>query len=105
MRAGPLNSRVAIQRLTQVQDETGQVIEDWVAVADVWADIRHLSGLETVRQGVSASEVRASVRIRWRDDVTSAMRLVANGKTYEIEAVLPSARTKEFIDLTCKVIE
>lgn len=103
MRAGPLNSRVAIKRLSQVQDETGQVIEDWVTVAEVWANIRHLSGLETVREGLSASEVNASVRIRYRRDIDAGMVVVWSGTTYDVRAVLPSVESKEFTDLICKV--
>jgi SPP1 family predicted phage head-tail adaptor len=103
MKAGILNSRVAIKRLTQVQDETGQMIDDWVTLAEVWANIRHLSGLEAVRQGLSESEVNASIRIRYRSDIDAGMAVVWGGTTYDVRAMLPSAESKEFTDLICKV--
>jgi SPP1 family predicted phage head-tail adaptor len=45
--------------------------------------------VEAIKAGAEASVVQASIRIRYRTDVTSAMRVVHGSTTYEIKAVLP----------------
>lgn len=104
LRAGDLNSRIEIQHRTLEQDKYGQRIERWITFAKVWADVRHISGIESIKGGIEVSEVRASVRIRYMKNVMAAMRLVIDGQVYEIESVLPDVKRKEYLDLTCKVL-
>lgn len=104
LRAGDLNTRIEIQHRTLEQDEYGQRIESWVTFAKVWADVRHSSGLETISDNVEVSEIKASVRIRYLKNVMAAMRVIIEGQVYEIEAVLPDVKRKEYIDLACKAI-
>lgn len=84
-------------------DSWGQPIDTWTDVASVWADVRPLSGLESIKADAPTSEVRASIRIRWRTDITAAMRVLHDATLYEIEAVLPGS-TREHVDLVCRVV-
>lgn len=102
MRAGELRHRVTIQAHTQAQDSWGTPLPGtWADLAQVWADLRHLGGVEAIRAGADTSMVKASCRIRWRDDVTAGHRVLHDGKVYDIEAVLPDAR-RQFVDLVLK---
>jgi SPP1 family predicted phage head-tail adaptor len=104
MQIGRLNRRVVIQYLVDGQDEAGQPVQNWLPLATVWADIRHLSGVESIKAGGEASVVKASIRIRWRTDVTPAMRVVHGSTVYQIKAVLPDEESHERVDLLCEVI-
>ena len=104
MRAGSLRHAVELQAPGAGVDESGTPSAAWAAVATVWADIRHGSGLEAIKGGVELSLVRASIRIRWRDDVTPAMRVVHGATAYEIKAVLPDLQRREYLDLVCEVV-
>lgn len=104
MKAGPLNRLVTIQQPGTTQDEAGQPIPGWTTLATVWANIRHLSGVETIKADAPTSVVKASIRIRRRTDVTAAMRVVHGSTTYEIKAVLPDEESRERVDLACEVI-
>ncbi|GAB3763483.1 hypothetical protein GCM10028796_17050 [Ramlibacter monticola] len=105
MRAGTLNRQVTIQQPGATQDELGQPIPgDWTTLATVWANIRHLNGLETVKAGAETATVRASIRIRYRTDVTAAMRVVHGATTYQIKAVLPDEAGRQHVDLACEVV-
>jgi SPP1 family predicted phage head-tail adaptor len=104
MQIGRLNRRVVIQYLVDGQDEAGQPVQNWLPLATVWADIRHLSGVESIKAGGEASVVKASIRIRWRTDVTPAMRVVHGSTVYQIKAVLPDEESRERVDLLCEVI-
>ena len=104
MRAGTLNSRVKIQQQSTDQDGAGQPLTTWSDVATVWADIRHVSGLQVVKADAQSSTVKASVRIRFRDDVTAGMRLLHETTIYSIAGVLPDLTKREYVDLVCQVV-
>lgn len=99
-----LNRKVVLQSATTVQDETGHPVPTWATLAPVWANIRHLSGVETIRAGAQTSAVKVSIRIRYRDDVTASMRVVLGSTTYEIKAVMPDEAGRQFTDLACEVL-
>jgi SPP1 family predicted phage head-tail adaptor len=100
MDAGRLNSRVVIEQRTASKDAFGQPYEVWTTVATVWAWILHSSGLETIKANADTSVVKASIRVRYRPEVTAAMRVKHHDIVYEIKAVLP-ADNGEFMDLVC----
>ena len=104
MQAGHLRDRITIQRKTAGTDAWGAPLPDaWADYATAWANVRHLSGVESIKAGADVSVVSASIRIRWRDDITAGMRVVAGAAVYDIEAVLPGPR-REYVDLACKVV-
>ena len=102
MRTGPLNRRIQIQQPGATQDAIGQPIPGWTTTATVWADIRIKSGLESIKSDAPTSIVQASMRIRYRSDITAGMRAVHNLKAYNITAVLPDAGGREYLDLVCE---
>ena len=105
MDAGKLNRRIVIQSQTATQDAAGQPLPDtWSTFATVWANIRFNSGYESIKGESVASIARASMRIRYREDITNKMRVTHNSITYEIKAVMPDEAKREFVDLACEVI-
>ena len=100
--AGSLSSRVAIQQRSGSVGSDGTPSATWSEVCAVWGDIRHVSGLEQIRADGTISRVRASIRIRRRDDITAAMRVVHGAKIYDIKAVLPDEHGRGFLDLVCE---
>jgi len=105
MRAGTLNSRVTIKQRGAGSDGNGEPSTTWTDVCTVWADIRHLSGIEAIKAGAELSTVKASIRIRYRSDLTAGMRVHHGSTVYEIEAVLPYELTREYVTLACKVTQ
>jgi SPP1 family predicted phage head-tail adaptor len=104
MQAGRLRNRITIQSLQSGQDEIGQPVTTWADVATVWADIRYLSGVESIKSDAEASIVKVSIRIRRRTDVTAAMRVVFGTTKFQIKAVLPDEQARERLDLSCEVV-
>ena len=104
MFAGKLNRRVVIQQLTAGQDDIGQPVQTWATLATVWAHILHISGRESIQADADTATLKASIRIRYRTDVTSAMRVVHGAKTYEIKAVLPDEEGRDHVDLSCELV-
>jgi len=107
MQAGTLKDRITIQRHTQAKDQWGSLIpgsEAWADVAKVWADVKHKSGLGTIKADAEVSIVRASIRIRRRAGLDVGMRVLFDGQTYQLKAVLPGP-TREYIDLVCELTQ
>ena len=104
MNAGDLNNLVTIQARQAGQDAIGQPLAGWSTLAQVWANVRHGNGIELVRAGAPVSVVKASIRIRYRSDVTNGMRVLIGDTPYEVEAVIPDLAKRQFTDLVCKVV-
>ena len=105
MRPGLLNSRVVVQQQSTTQDALGQPVLSWSTFATLWANVRHTSGVEAIKTDAIASVVRASIRVRYRGDLTAAMRVIHGSTTYNIVAVLPDVGGKEYVDLACEVLQ
>lgn len=92
--SGDLRHKVQLQEKQIAQDpDTGEMVTTWATVANVWAQIVPLSGREFLAASAEQSEVRSRIVIRYRDDVTAAMRIVYRGKYHAILAVLPDAES------------
>jgi SPP1 family predicted phage head-tail adaptor len=104
-----LNVQVLIKQLEDGQDEAGQPALTWenlISSGDgkVWANIKHLSGLEAIKANAETSVVLTSIRIRRRTDVTPAMRVHYGSTVYEIKAILPDVEGKVYMDLACQIV-
>lgn len=104
MQIGRLSSRCVLQQPDATVDALGQPVLTWTDVATVWGDIRYRSGMETIKAGSPVSVVQASIRIRYRSDITAGMRVVHNLVVYSITAVLPDAHHREYLDLVTEVV-
>lgn len=100
MKAGLLNTRIELFRKARVLDEAGAVSYHWLPLAKLWGDVRQKSGVETIRNDTAVSEVRASIRVRYRAGVESGMRVSVRNQLYEIQAVLPDYPAG-IMDLVC----
>ena len=104
MSAGKLNQRVTLSGLSAGTDALGQPLQTWVDVTTTWADVRFVSGIETIKAGREISTSRASVRIRRRGNVSRQMRVRIGGVEYEIVDVVPSG-DRAWLTLICEVCQ
>ena len=105
MRAGLLNKRITLQKLVAGRDDWGQpvtTVTSWQDVGlPIWANVRFLSGSETIRSGAAeAQTTRASIRIRPRA-VDPSWRVLFAGAAYEIKSVLPA---DDHVDLVVEAV-
>ncbi|WP_268906931.1 phage head closure protein [Burkholderia sp. USMB20] len=105
LRAGSLNRRVMIEARNDKPDVYGDPGKSWVPVGsgDVWASIKVLSGIASVKADAEISEIRASIRLRFRADLRAGMRVTerGTGATFDVKAVLPDLEGREYVDLVC----
>lgn len=104
MRAGLLNRHVVLLNREERRDGANELIGEWVEVAVARASIRHTSGLSAIKAGAELAIVKASVRIRFRRDVTPGMRVQHGSDHYLVEAVLPDEMRREHVDMVCRLL-
>ncbi|AWX77824.1 phage head closure protein [Klebsiella variicola] len=106
MRAGKMKRRVTFQKSESHRDQMGQVIYVWSDLATVWAEIRAISGRERMSSGGLYSEATVRIWTRYRDDITTANRILyrspnVRGQVYGIVAVIPDVDHTR-LELLCK---
>ena len=101
MRAGRLRHRVTSQQPTEgAADSYGATADSWSdVVANVPAEVLTLSATEAFTAQQVEAEATVQVTLRYRSDLTSAMRFVSDGRTLPIISVIPDVRHRELVCL------
>ncbi len=98
MNAGMLSYRVQIQQATETRDSYGAAIQTWNTVATVWASIEAISVREFFDAARINAEVTHRIRIRYRSNVTPAMRIVESSRTFDIYGAFdPDGKKRELV--------
>jgi len=97
-----LNKRVTILRLDKVPDEYGELIDQWIDVATVWAAIEPLRGREFFAAMQENVEVTTRIRIRYREGIDRTMIVVYGNTTFEILYIIHTEFAKRELQLMCK---
>lgn len=87
--AGPLNSRVAIQRATTTYSETNQPLESWSTIATRWAEVKAVADAEVVKADRQQHETTYQVTMRTGFELLSTDRLLYGDVVMNIAAIIP----------------
>jgi SPP1 family predicted phage head-tail adaptor len=90
MKAGPLDSRITIQRATLAENSVGEFVPTWAAITTLPASKVDIPDGERWRAAEVAATVTTRFQIRW-NAVTATVspkdRIVCDGRTYDIHHV------------------
>ncbi|MBC9229191.1 phage head closure protein [bacterium SPL81] len=86
--AGELCHRVVIQRNVSIdRDEFGhEQPADWQVFLTLWAKVSPLSAKDLIAAQAAQSQVIARLKIRYRTDIDSTMRVIFRGEIYSIDS-------------------
>nr|WP_314590698.1 phage head closure protein [uncultured Serratia sp.] len=106
MRAGKMKRRIIFQVSEDHRSPSGQVIHVWRDLATAWAEVKGISGRERMASGAIFSEATVRIWTRYRDDITTANRVLyrlpnIRGQVYSILAVIPDTDHTR-LELLCK---
>ncbi|MCX8596804.1 phage head closure protein [Gilliamella sp. B3486] len=101
MQSGRLRNQVTFQKQIKRKDELGQQVNEWVDVCTVRAEIRDVSGKEYQSSQSEQMQTDCKILIRYRNDITSDMRVMCNGTHYDIKAVLEDVKRTR-LELPCQ---
>lgn len=101
MRAGDLDRTIEIQTFTTTTDGVGKEKKNWTPLYTVRAKVTPVRGEErfAALQNTAAAEVK--FKIRYREDISTLNRIVYEGRTYDIVAVMELGR-REGIELMAR---
>jgi len=98
---GSLRHRVTLERPELTTDTGGGADITWVKVADIWASIEPLSGLERFLDHQTQSVLTHKIIIRFREDVLPEMRLRKGQRGFEIISVMNEKERNHWLALEC----
>ena len=102
MRAGLLRHRISIEQATEIQDSSGSVVKTWAEFANRYSTYEPQSGKESVTEDHKQSTQSVKFRIRYLSDVTTAMRVVYDGRVFDILSAIDYLGLKTETHLTCQ---
>ena len=104
MPAGRYRHRITLQNATITRDEYGGVIRTWRDLDTVWAAVDTLKGDEYFTARTLRNAVSYRVTLRYRSDLTPHHRLLFEGRTFDIEAVLPDSRKTRLVLMCSELV-
>lgn len=107
MRGGTLRHRVTLQEKSPTRSAYHDELPGWTdlaANAEVWAAKEPLQGREFFDARRAGAEQPVWFRIRYRSDVTPAMRLVHGSELYDIVSVVEVEGRQRELRLMCNRI-
>jgi SPP1 family predicted phage head-tail adaptor len=98
MEAGKLRHRVQVQHSVPAQDDYGEPLEVMASVGLALTSAEDLAGREYFTAQQTKSEVTTRFRTRWIGSVTPEMRILHDGRLYDVASVQdPDGRRRELI--------
>ncbi len=96
MRAGALDRRIKIEAHSEVQDEFGGLTTVWLPFVTVWARVAPVTGKETFLSDQVTASADTLFRIRYLIGLDTKMRIVYDGKNYNIKNIIEIGRREGF---------
>ena len=92
MRAGKMHRWITIEQFTAVQDAFGQETKTWNEFASVWTQKADIKARERFAAQQDIAEETTRFRMRYLEGVSPKMRIVHDGKVYNITGIAELGR-------------
>jgi len=100
MRIGKLNKRAAFQSEARTTDNMGGYTRTWSTDFTVWCFLKPKAGRELLNAGQQTHFVGNDLVIRYREDVTTEMRVVIEGVNYNIQSFSDMNSDRKYLTLS-----
>ena len=101
MKIANLRQRISIEQLARTPDGQGGFTESWSEFASVWAAIEPASASERYFAQRIESNISHKITIRWLDNVKSEMRIIFEGRIFQIHGVRRINEERWFMTIDC----
>lgn len=85
--AGKLTEIVTIERETTTRTPSRGTASTWTEIATEWAEVAKSSSADFLTGFGTAQQGTVIFRIRWREGLTTADRIVFNGRAHQIKEI------------------
>lgn len=96
---GALRDRVTLTSATMTTDALRGQSADWATLATVWGEWLDRPSREAIQAGALSSTPGKTLRIRYRTDVTTAMRATKGTTVCDITGVRDMDGRKRYLEL------
>lgn len=100
MRAGRLYDQIEIQSASHAISDAGTPVTTWTTKARPRAEVLQRETREYVRAQGAEDEAAIVLRIRWQPGITTADRVLFDGRAYNLREVSRTDRRRA-LDLRC----
>ncbi len=103
---GTLKHRIRFEEPVDASDGGGGVSRTWQALAqcpDVYAAIEPVSAGDQLRFYQPATNITHRITVRYRDDITTAMRIEKDDRTYTIVSVIDRDGTQTYLEILAAI--
>lgn len=105
LKAGDMDRRAEIQTPTEGVNSIGEPTFTYSVFATRWMALLPLSGAERIASLQNEGTVTHRVRMRYTPGLKPKMRLVSEGRTFEIDSVVERGRREEHELLVTEVVD
>ena len=104
---GELRNKIDIQHYVRSENEVGEGIKQWQSYVKPWAKFltSNVRRQLEVKGEKETSEIFYEIVIRYRNDIDTTMRVVYNGKNYNIDHAINWKEQNIETHLFCTLIE
>lgn len=102
MDIGRLKHRITFQKLQQTKNEYGEVLDNWLDVKTVWAEIKPVSGNQFFAAKQINSEISHNVYIRYRSDLSPNMRIKYKERIFDMLYIMNVNEDNTLMQIYCK---
>jgi SPP1 family predicted phage head-tail adaptor len=99
---GDMRHRIIFQEKVEVDDGHHGHTVTWKDVVTVWASVEPISGREYFYAHQISTEVTHRVKIRYRNDVNTKMRIKFGLRILEIISILSLGEESKVLEILCK---
>lgn len=106
LQSGDLRQRITIQSVSESPDADGQMLETGSTLVEgVPAKLEGITGTERINGNSVSAQTVIDLRIRYRSGVTTLMRVLYEGKYYEITKVVDPFGDRRELEIQAKITE
>jgi SPP1 family predicted phage head-tail adaptor len=105
MDIGDLRHRITLQKFINEVNENGFETEVWQDYKTVWASVSNLSGKEYYQAAAVQVEKTVKFTIRYLYGISSDMRILFEGKQYNITSIDNIKYKNRFIEIKALEVE
>ena len=102
VRIGRLRHRLTLEASSRADDGGGGAVSTWEELAELWGAVEAAMGKEAVAADRVSGQVGYQIIIRYRDDVTPAMRFRRGTEAFHILAALDKDGRRRFLVCQCE---
>ncbi len=105
LKSGLMDQKATIETPTEGTNSIGEPTFTYSTFATRWLALLPLSGAERVASLQNEGTVTHRVRMRYTSGLKPKMRLVSDGRTFEIDSVVERGRREEHELLVTEVVD